>query len=217
MERVITVLIADDHPPTRAGVRDALASSGGFEVVAEVGTADDAVSRAAELQPDVCLLDINMPGNGITAAARITADLAGTTVVMLTVSRDDDDLFDALRAGAVGYLLKDTDPDRLPFALRGVLEGEAALPRTLVARLVGEFQARNRRRIPLLARPAGAALTPREWEVLEMLHDGLTTNEVAGRLRVAPVTVRTHVAAILKKLQVPDRRAAFKLLDQSRS
>ena len=217
MERMISVLIADDHAPTRAGVRDALESSGGFEIVAEVSTADDAVRAAVEMAPDVCLLDINMPGNGITAAARISGRLPGTTLVMLTVSRDDDDLFDALRAGASGYLLKDTDPDRLPFALRGVLEGEAALPRTLVTRLIGEFQDRARRRIPLLQRPAGAALTPREWEVLEMLRDGHTTGEVAARLRITPVTVRTHVAAILKKLQVPDRRSAFKLLDQARS
>ncbi|HEX2851503.1 MAG TPA: response regulator transcription factor [Acidimicrobiales bacterium] len=214
---MITVLIADDHPPTRAGVRDALVSSGGFEVVAEVGSAVDAVAAAREAKPDACLLDINMPGNGISAAAQISAELPDTAIVMLTVSRDDDDLFDALRAGASGYLLKDTDPDRLPLALRGVLDGEAALPRTLVAKLVGEFQDRTRRRIPLLQRPAGASLTPREWDVLEMLRDGLTTNEVAARLRVTPVTVRTHVAAILKKLQVPDRRAAFKLLDQSRS
>lgn len=216
MERMITVLIADDHPPTRAGVRDAL-SSADFKVVAEVGSADEAVESALALRPDVCLLDINMPGNGIDAAARISGTLPDVTIVMLTVSRDDDDLFDALRAGASGYLLKDTDPDRLPFALRGVLDGEAALPRTLVSRLIGEFQDRTRRRIPLLQRPAGASLTPREWEVLEMLHDGMTTGEVATRLRVTPVTVRTHVAAILKKLQVPDRRAAFKLLDQARS
>lgn len=155
-----------------------------------------------------------MPGNGIVAAAEITSQLPDTSVVMLTVSRDDDDLFAALRAGAAGYLLKDTDPDRLPMALLGVLQGEGALPRTLVARLVEEFRERGKRRLTLGGK-SNVELTPKEWEVLEALRDGLSTEEIAERLYVSPVTVRTHVSAILKKLKVPDRAAAIRLLEET--
>ena len=152
-----------------------------------------------------------MPGNGIAAAAEISSQLPDTAVVMLTVSQNDDDLFAALRAGAVGYLLKDTDPERLPMALLGVLRGEGALPRTLVGRLVAEFRGREKRRLKLSGQQK-VELTQREWEVLEGLRDGMTTEELAEQLFVSQVTVRTHVSAILKKLKVPDRAAAIKLL-----
>lgn len=210
MSRLITVVLADDHPSVRAGIRDTL-EAGGFEVLAETADADAAVAAAVAHRPDLCVLDVHMPGSGINAAAKIVAACPDTAVVMLTVSEDDADLFQSLRAGAAGYLLKDTDPERLPLALEGVLRGEAALPRVLVSRLVGEFQSRSRRRMPLLRRPEGASLTPKEWEVLELLDQGRTTAEVAEQLGCAPVTVRTHVAAILKKLQVPDRDAALRL------
>jgi DNA-binding NarL/FixJ family response regulator len=154
-----------------------------------------------------------MPGSGIAAAARINTELPGTAVVMLTVSRDDADLFDAIRAGASGYLLKDTDPERLPHALRGVVAGEAALPRTLVARLMEEFRARDAPRT--IALPSGqiVRLTEREWEVLELMRQGLATREIAQRLFISSGTVRTHVAAILSKLRSPDRPAAIRLLE----
>ena len=204
-----TVLIADDHPPTRAGVRLALESSGRFTVIAEVATAPAAVAAAREQQPDVALLDIRMPGNGLEAARAITASSPSTAVVMLTVSRDDRDLFDALRAGARGYLLKDIDPDRLPMALEGVLVGEAALPRGLVARLIEEFRIRDssssRREGPL------AKLTDREWEVLKAMQQGKSTAEMAAEMFVSAVTVRTHVSAILRKLHVSSREDAVRL------
>lgn len=208
-------MLADDHPPTRAGVRAALEQSG-FAVVAEVSDAAGAIEAASEHTPDVCLLDINMPGNGISAAASITHRNPDVAVVMLTVSRDDSDLFDALRAGALGYLLKDTDPDRLPFALKGVLEGEAALPRALVARVVDEFRDRGRRRRLPLARQKGVELTSREWEVLELLREDLSTGEIAERLFISQVTVRSHISAVLKKLRVTDRQAAVDLLEDPR-
>ena len=210
---MIRVLVADDHVPTRAGVRGVLEEDG-FELCAEAGDADGAVAAALRERPDVCLLDIRMPGGGIAAAARISAELPETAIVMLTVSRDDADLFDALRAGASGYLLKDIERGRLPGALRGVLAGEAPLPASLVARLVEEFRHRDRRRRLLLASRPGVQLREREWEVLELLHDGLSTAEIARRLFVAEVTVRSHVSAILKRLRVPDRKAAVRLLDE---
>jgi DNA-binding NarL/FixJ family response regulator len=208
----ITVLLADDHAAVRAGIRLALAGEG-FNVVAEAADGPQAVAAALEARPDIALLDVRMPGSGIKAAEEIVQALPSTTVVMLTVSRDDDDLFAALRAGAAGYLLKDTDPGRLPFALRGVLEGEAALPRGLVARLIAEFRTRGkRRRLPLM-RQHGVELTEREWEVLEFLHDGLSTAEIADRMSISPVTVRRHVSEILKKLRVTSREEAVKMLE----
>ena len=212
MSPLIRILVADDHPPTRAGVRLALEANG-FEVCAEVGDAQSAIEAARRELPDVCLLDIHMPGDGIHAAEAISRELPDTAVVMLTVSRTDSDLFDALRAGASGYLLKDIDPARLPLALQGVLEGEAALPRQLVALLIEEFRERKRRRrIPLRGRRS-AELTDREWEVLELMRQGCSTEEIAARLFISPVTVRTHVSAILRKLHVPTREAAIELLE----
>lgn len=207
------VLIADDHAMTRAGVRAAL-DGRGFRVIAEAADGAAALEAALRERPDVCLLDVHMPaGGGIVAARAIVDRLPGTVVVMLTVSRDDDDLFESLRAGAVGYLLKDTDPDRLPNALRGVLQGEAALPRTLMARVLEEFRTRQkRRRLPLM-RAAGAELSDREWDVLERLRAGETTKEIAAALAISEVTVRRHVSGVLAKLQVPDRKAALSLLE----
>ena len=207
-------MIADDHPLTRVGVRLAL-ERGGLEVCAEAEDGPSAVEAAVLERPDVCLIDIQMPGGGIGAAAAISQQVPESTVVMLTVSRRDADLFDALRAGASGYLLKDTDPDRLPQALRGVLEGEAALPRHLVALLIEEFRGRRRRRLPLLQRRAGTEkVTAREWEVLELMRQGLSTEEIAKELSTDAVAVRAHVWSILKKLRVPDRQAALRLLER---
>lgn len=182
-------------------------------VAAEAGDATAAVAAALRERPDICLLDVRMPGGGIRATIGIVAAVPDTTVVIYTASQTDADLFDALRAGASGYLLKDTDPARLPLALLGVLRGEAALPRTLVARLIEEFRERERRRrLPLRGR-RGVDLTSREWEVLELMRQGLTTAQMAERLYVSQVTIRTHVSSILRKLRVPDRAAAIRLLE----
>ncbi len=131
---------------------------------------------------------------------------------MLTASRDDEDLFDALRAGASGYVLKDMDPDRLAAALRGVMEGEAALPRSLALKVIQQLQSPGRRRFrPAKASPV-SRLTSRETEVLEMMTEGLSTEQFAGRLFIGKVTVWTHVSNVLKKLRVADRDAAVRLL-----
>ena len=204
----LRVLIADDHPPTRLSVREALERDG-CVVVAEAGDAPHAVAAAKEHRPDVCLLDIHMPGSGITAASAITEALPTTPVVMLTASLDDEDLYAALRAGASGYLPKTMDPDRLPAALRGVLAGEVAMPRWLVLKVVEQF--RDAPRLVLRPSRRTSALTSREAEILALMSDGLSTSEIAKHLFVAPVTVRTHISTIVKKLRVPDRDAAIRL------
>ena len=210
------ILLADDHPATRTGIRVAL-ETGGFEVCAEAGDAEEAVQGALREEPDLCLLDVRMPGGGgIRAAAEISERVPSAAIVMLTVSLEESDLFDSLRAGADGYLLKDTDPDRLPFALQGVLDGEAALPRTLAARVIEEFRSRDGRRRLLLERRHGARLTAREWEVLEALRVGRSTAEMAEDLHVSPVTVRRHVSEIVRKLRVRDRAAAARLIERRR-
>ncbi|HXG77024.1 MAG TPA: response regulator transcription factor [Gaiellaceae bacterium] len=208
----VRVLVADDHPPTRADVRAILEEDGRFQVVAEAADAAGAVEQAVAARPDVCLLDVRMPGSGVAAAWEISARLPQARVVMLTVSREDGHLFAALRAGAAGYLLKDMDPARLPHALLDVLEGKAALPRELTARLVEEFRDRSPRRRKALAEGAFAALTSREWQVLDLLRQGLSTSEIARRLTVSPVTVRTHVNSILRKVRAPSRDALLREL-----
>jgi DNA-binding NarL/FixJ family response regulator len=203
----IRVIVADDHAPTRAGVLASL-DGDGFDIVGEASNARAAVELAVAFEPDVCLLDIHMPGNGIAAAEEISKLLPNCAIVMLTYSRDDDDLFDSLRSGARGYLLKDMDPDRLGSALRGVLAGEAALPRSLVSKVLEEFEGRSRRKLFMRAqRPT--QLTSREWEIMELLREGLSTEEVATRLFVTPGTVRVHVSSVLKKLRVGDRASAI--------
>lgn len=209
MSRPLRVVIADDHPPTRMGVRLALEGHG-FVVCAEEATGPAAVQAALRERPDVCLLDIHMPGGGVEAAREIADQVPEAAVVMLTVSRNDADLFDALKAGARGYLLKDIDPQRLPVALRAVVDGEAALPRALVARVVEELRRRGSG-APGLGRPTPGDLTSREWEVLDCMSEGLSTAQIAKRLFVSDVTVRRHVGAILRKLRVSSREEAVRL------
>jgi DNA-binding NarL/FixJ family response regulator len=206
------VLIADDDSLMRAYLERLLAGDDGFEVCAEAADAVEAVRLATRLRPDLCLLDIRMPGDGIAAAWQITARLPSTRVVMLTTSGDDRDLFAALRAGVRGYLPKDLPADEIRPALRAVLDGEAALPGALVARLVEEFRDRAPRRRALLQSESGPRLTSREWEVLDLMRSGLTTRAIAKRLFVSEVTVRSHAAAAVRKLRAPNRKAAIRML-----
>jgi DNA-binding NarL/FixJ family response regulator len=210
------VLIADDHPPTRAGVRMALERDG-IEVCAEAANASDAVEAALRERPDLCLMDVRMPGGGTSATSMITSRLPGVMVLMLTVSRDDEDLLESLRRGAVGYLLKDMDPSALPRAIRAVLAGEAALPRGLAGRLIQEFRRDPGPRRRPINRSGGAELSRREWEVLDLLCDGADTAEIAKRLFLSPVTVRRHVSTIVEKLGVSNREEAVQAVvgDQS--
>jgi DNA-binding NarL/FixJ family response regulator len=210
--RPLRVLIADDHAPSRDDIRRALERDGRFGVCASVADAAEAIQAAVRERPDVCLLDIRMPGSGLAAAWEIAARLPQTKIVMLTVSDDDDDLFAALRAGADGYLLKTMNLQRLPDALDGVCSGEAAVPRTLVSRLLERFRGREPRwRQPVADDNLGGRLTSREWEVLALLARGLSTGAIARRLMLSSSAVRVHIAAIVRKLGVPDRDAAIKL------
>jgi len=206
----IRLVMADDNARIRSQVRAAL-EAGGCEVLAEGASAEEAVELALRHRPDVVLLDIHMPGNGIQAAQQISRSLPQTAIVMLTRSKEDDDLFDSLRAGASGYLLKGADPATLADSLRGVLIGEAAMPPHLVTRIMQEFRGPSRRRF-LRKSAAADKLSSREWEVMEMLSQGHSTEEVASRLFVSPTTVRVHVSSVLRKLRVKDRESAFRLL-----
>jgi two-component system, NarL family, nitrate/nitrite response regulator NarL len=210
------VLIADDHFPTRVGARLALEEDG-FVVCAEESTGPAAVTAALRDRPDVCLLDVHMPGGGIEAAAAIRARLPDTQIVMLTSSGNDDDLFAALQAGASGYLLKGMLQAQLGPAVRDVLRGEAALPGALVARLIREFRARAQRGETALVRRGENDLTSREWEVLDCLCSGLSTARIAKRLFISQTTVRRHVGSILKKLDVSTREAAVEAARRSQN
>jgi DNA-binding NarL/FixJ family response regulator len=203
-------VIADGHAPTRTGVRLALEDDG--FIVTEEETGPGAVAAALRDTPDLCLLDIDMPGGGIVAAATIRSQLPQTRVVMLSAAANDDDFFAALEAGACGYLLKEMDPGQLGRTLRAALRGEAALPRALTARLIEEFRARTRQ--PSFTRPSERDLTSREWEVLDCLCEGLSTRRIATGLFISETTVRRHVSSILKKLDVPSRQAAAKIAAQ---
>jgi DNA-binding NarL/FixJ family response regulator len=215
MNRRARVLVADDHAPTREDIRAAIEADERFTVVAVAADAAGAVQAAIRERPDVALLDMRMPGSGAAAAWEITARLPDTRAVMLTISRADEDLFAALRAGASGYLLKTIPFDAIGDQLADVLDGHVAMPPELVSRLVEEFRDSAPRRRTLLSRNAGAQLTSREWQVLDYLRQGLATGEIARRLFVSPATVRSHVAAVLRKLRVPDREAAVRLFEDS--
>jgi DNA-binding NarL/FixJ family response regulator len=205
---VLRVLIADDHAPTRDDVRLAL-EHGGMTVCAEAADAAHAVQQALETRPDICLLDIRMPGSGVAAAWEIAARLPTTKIVMLTVSDDDANLFAALHAGAIGYLVKDIDLRILPRALHDAAEGKAAIPRSLVARMVKQFHGTDPRfRTTTVAGELGPRLTSREWEVLVGLADGLSTREIARRLQLKPSGIRAHISALVQKLGVADRDEA---------
>jgi two-component system, NarL family, nitrate/nitrite response regulator NarL len=211
----LTVVLADNESAMRAGVRRALESDD-LRVVAEASSAGEAVEAACAHRPALCLIDVDVPGNGIAAAQEIKQRLPSTKIVMLTASKREEDLFAALAAGADGYLLKSTSAQRLPRAVRGVLSGQAALPRELTARLIREFRDRGRRpRSPVSVSGHVVELTGREFEVLEPMRQQATTADIAGQLQISEVTVRRHISAIVHKLGAPDRRSAIELLERA--
>jgi two-component system NarL family response regulator len=198
-------VIGDAHTASRFGTRLALEADG-FVIVGEAVRAVDVVKTALVRHPDVCLLDLDLPGGGIGAAKAINEALPEAVLVILAASADEADLLAAIRAGASGYLLKTIDPSRLPVAVRRAVAGEAAIPRALVRHLVEAIRDRGSSRRMPLRREGRAGLTPREWQVLELISEGRATDNIASQLGVSNVTVRRHVSGLLRKFDAPDRR-----------
>jgi len=201
----VRLLIADDHTLFREGLRALLVSAPGLAVVGEAAAGGEAVSQAAALQPDIILMDIQMPGlNGIEATRRILQDSPHVGIVILTMFEDDDSVFAAMRAGARGYLLKDADQSEVLRAILAVANGEALFDAAIARRLVTYFQAPQ-----LLPAALFPELTERERQVLDLLAQGYNNPEIAYRLAINSKTVRNHVSNILNKLQVADRAEAL--------
>lgn len=208
-----TVLLADGQVPTRTGIKRAIEPHG-LRVVAEASNAQEAVTMAAAARPDVCVISVTLPGNGLDAARQIKQAAPAVKIVMMAGAPRDEDMFGALRAGADGYLLMSTPASRLPHAILGVMHGEAALPRAMTARLIFEFRERGtRRRLVLPKSNRVVELTAREAEVLDRLRRREPTAEIAARLGISEVTVRRHTASVLQKLGMPNRRSAIQMLE----
>jgi DNA-binding NarL/FixJ family response regulator len=206
VEHTIRVLIADDHGIVREGLRAVLGSEPGMEVVGEAATGKVVVERAAELRPDVILMDIQMPQiNGIEATRRIVEANPDVGVVVLTMFEDDDSVFSAMRAGARGYVLKGAPPSQILKVLRAVAGGEAYFGPEIARRLMSFFSQ------PTPASPAETfpELTSREVEILDLIAQGHSNAKIAARLFVSPKTVGNHISHIFTKLQVADRSHAI--------
>ncbi|MCD9901696.1 response regulator [Streptomyces cyaneofuscatus] len=202
---MIRVVLADDQTLVRAGFRSILSGEDDIEVVGEAADGEQAVALAHEQRPDVVLMDIRMPGtDGLEATRRITTDprLAAVRVVILTTFDMDDHVYGALRAGASGFLVKDTEPMELLHGVRVVARGDALIAPAVTRRLISEFA--NRRKQPAPS-PRLNALTEREREVMGLVGAGLSNDEIAARLVLSPATSKTHVSRIMTKLGVRDR------------
>jgi len=210
----VKIVVADDHEVVRAGFAALLDTQPDFTVVGTASDGAEAVKISRELRPDVVLMDVRMPGtDGIEATRQLTADANGPHVIILTTFDLDEYVYDALRTGASGFLLKDVTGERLFDAVRVVAAGEALLAPAVTRRLISEF-ARLRPAAP--APPAAVAeLTPRETEVLRLLAEGLSNPEIADRLVITEETVKTHVSRVLRKLALRDRAQAVVLAYES--
>jgi DNA-binding NarL/FixJ family response regulator len=209
---MIRVLIADDEPMIRAGVRAVLATDPDITVVAEAGNGHDAVELARRHRPAVAVLDIRMPGmNGIEAAAEIRSAVPATSVIILTTFGEDDYILQALGGGATGFLIKSGEPEELIAGVRAVAEGAAYLSPKVAARIVAHLAATGAGVLAgrrSAARDRVDALTAREREVLTFLGSGLSNGQIARRLQVVEGTVKAHVSSILGRLGVDNRAAA---------
>jgi DNA-binding NarL/FixJ family response regulator len=211
-----SVLIVDDHPLTRDALRGLL-DAGGFDVVGEASSGSDAVRLAADLQPELVVLDLGMPGmSGLEALPKLRAAAPRTQVVVLTAAADDENLLAAIRAGAAGYLLKSEPPEQITAFLRGIIRGEAALSSAVARRLFDEVR-RDDRRGHEVPQEVADALSARELEVLLLLDRHLSTEEIAQRLFISEHTVRSHVKNLMAKLDVSSRREAIAKLNREPS
>ncbi|MCM2393252.1 response regulator [Streptomyces albipurpureus] len=201
----VRVVLVDDQPLVRAGLRVLVANSAGLEIVGEAGTGADAVRLAGEVRPDVIVMDIRMPGmNGIEATGLITAGPSTARVLVLTTFDDDESVYGALRAGASGFLVKDMDLDDILTAIRVVAAGEALIAPSVTRRLIEEFAARPE---PAAAprHPMIEGITEREREVLILVGRGLSNKEIAAELFISPATAKAHVGRLFTKLPARDR------------
>lgn len=207
----IQLLLVDDHALFRKGMVSLLQQEDEFQVVAEADNGTEAIEKAKQFKPDLVLMDIHMPvTDGIEATRRIREVLSSTRVVILTVSEDDQDLFEAIKSGAHGYLLKKLEPEELYAMLRGVFEGEAPISRSTASKILNEFALQARRNS---ATEREQELSAREKEVLQFLAGGHTNKEIGNKMGIAENTVKNHLKNILAKLHLENRvqAAAFAL------
>jgi DNA-binding NarL/FixJ family response regulator len=205
MSETIRVLVVDDHPLIRDGLRALLGATPRIELVGEAAGGDDAIELADRLEPDVILMDLGMPGrNGIEATREIVGRHAGIAILILTMFEDDDSIFAALRAGARGYLLKDAGHEQVKMAIEALARGEALFGAGVAQRMVGFFARANAADLKPFP-----DLTDREREVLEEIARGASNATIAQRLGISVKTVRNHVSTILGKLMVVDRAEAI--------
>jgi DNA-binding NarL/FixJ family response regulator len=199
----IRLLLVDDHGLFRKGLVSLLQRESDFQVVGEAENGAEAIKKAQQLKPDLVLMDIHMPGtDGIEATRRIREILPSTRVVILTVSEEDKDLFEGIKCGAHGYLLKKLEPEELYAMLRGVFEGEAPISRATASKILNEFATQARRKA---VAPLEEELSAREKDVLQSLASGLTNKEIGNKLGIAENTVKNHLKNILAKLHLENR------------
>lgn len=197
----VKVLLADDHALFRSGIAELLQSVPEFEVVGEASDGEEAVRLAAQLMPDIILMDVYMPGmTGLEATREIKKILPYVKIIMLTASGQDKDLFEAVKAGAHGFLMKNMDRDEFFSTLRGTVAGEAAISRSTASRILTEFSRLADARATVEAR-----ISPRETEVLELVSTGKTNREIASALHISENTVKNHLKNILEKLHLKNR------------
>jgi DNA-binding NarL/FixJ family response regulator len=206
-QAAITVLIAEDQTLMRQGLKTILDLEDGFEVVGLARNGREAVERALALRPDIVLMDVQMPEvNGVAATAQITASLSTTRVIILTTFDNDEYVFDGIKAGARGYLLKDTPAEELLATIRRVHTGESIIQPSIATRLITEFTQRGQPQLQEYE-----VLSDRERDVLRLLADGFSNKEIATRLVLAEGTVKNHVSTILDKLHVANRTQAARI------
>lgn len=207
-EDAIRVLIADDQALFRRGLHVVLGTEDGIKVVAEAENGEEAVERARELAPDVVLMDVRMPKlDGIEAARQIRAEVPTTKILMLTVSDEEDDLYEAIKAGANGYLLKEISVEEVAESIRAVVQGQSLLSPSMASKLLNEFNALVKRAEDK-QQFAGPVLTNRELEVLRLVAKGMSNREIATDLYISENTVKNHVRNILEKLHLHNRMEA---------
>jgi DNA-binding NarL/FixJ family response regulator len=206
----IRVLVADDQQLVREGLRVLLDLTPGIRVVGEASNGAEAVERARQMRPDVVLMDVRMPKlDGVAATRRVREMCPDVQVIILTTFDDDEYVFDGLRAGAVGYLLKDVPSEQLAEAIRAAARGEAFIQPSVTRKVVAEFTRLAEREHVRREQPLVEPLSARELEVLALLAEGLSNQEIANRLTIAPGTVKNHVSNVLSKLSVRDRTQAI--------